>query len=133
LVLRVCGGKRAALQPCELLLQRLVLGAAPPDVEPVLVGVGSGRGPDHLEHPLGGVFVVTTRDGSVPLKVAGEGPRVLANVSEIYGLAAFGQKQQAVELLEEEGRWLVNSAQYGLAVVGQLPDQGQDRPGRLAI
>lgn len=59
--------------------------------------------------------------------------RVLAEVAEIHRLAALHEKEQAVELLEELRRWLVDRGKDGLSVVCELAKEEHDRPRRLRV
>ena len=99
---------------------------------PVLAFAVDALGND-LEHELGGVLVIATAPGAVPLKVVEQRTRVLADVAKVDRLAALGQEQQAVELLEEDGVGLVDGAQHGLAGVGELAEEDADGPGALRV
>ena len=59
--------------------------------------------------------------------------RVLAEVAKEDRRAALFEKQEAVELLEELGRRLVDRSEDGLAVVGELAEEEHDRPRRLRV
>lgn len=43
----------------------------------------------------------------------------MADVAEIDGFATFGQKEEAVEFLKQDGGGLMDRGQHGLAVVGE--------------
>jgi hypothetical protein len=59
--------------------------------------------------------------------------RVLTNVTKIYRLTAFGEEEKAVKFLKDDGAWLVDSAENGLAIVRQLSQEGTNCPRALRI
>lgn len=70
---------------------------------------------------------------AVLLEVVSERRGVCTDLAAVDSLATGGQEEQAVELLEQDGRRLMDGAQDGLATVSKLPHQGADRPSSLRV
>lgn len=87
------------------------------------------RGPNDLQHPFGRVLLLPAEHRTPLFKVCRHG----VHVAKVDGAAAAGEEQQAVELLEERGRGLVDGAEDGLAVVREAADEGGDGPGGLGV
>lgn len=69
-----------------------------PRLVPVVVLVAC-----NLEHVLGRVFIFRTSSSTIALEIIEQCARVLANVAEVDGLAAFAKEEQSVELLKKNG------------------------------
>lgn len=63
---------------------------------------------DDVEHVLGWVFLWVTLWCAVTLKVGKEGVCIVSEVAEVDCLTALGEEQEVVELLEEDGGWLMD-------------------------
>lgn len=97
-----------------------------PDVGPVvalLVGVARTDG---VEHVLGGVRVGRARGRAVAFEVVDQHAAAGPQLAKVYHAAAALEQQQHVEIVKEDGRWLVDGTQDGLAGVGQLAQQTHD-------
>lgn len=101
----------------ELGLDILVLGTFEPCFVPVHGALDTRSRADGVEHVLCRVLVLTTRPSTVPLEVADQCFRVLADFSKVDLFAAFGQQKKTVELREQLRRRLMDRAENGLAVV----------------
>ena len=110
------------------LLDLLGFFAALPSLKPVVVFLSG-----NLKHVLSWVLVVATFACAIAGEVLQEGFRVVSDVTKVDGLAALSQEEESVELLEQNGRRLVNSTQDGLSVVRKLAQESADCPGRLGI
>lgn len=91
-----------------------VLVAGAPGGVPVRLGVCTGRRANDAEHPLGRVLIAAAGRRAaaavvvvvvVADKVVDQGRRVGADVAKVDGAAAFGEEEEAVELLEEKTIW----------------------------
>jgi hypothetical protein len=58
---------------------------------------------------------------------------VFANVAVVNSLSSLSEEQKVVELLEQDGGWLMDSAKNSLSIVGKLAKKSTDRPGSLGI
>lgn len=71
--------------------------------------------------------------GPIPLKIIDQDPRISTDVTEIYGLSTFPEKQQTVKDLKKLPRRLVDRAQDGHALFCEAPKGGNNRPGTLRV
>ena len=70
---------------------------------------------------------------TVPLKVADEGARALANIAKVHRLPALAEEQQPVEHLEQLRGRLVDRAQDREALIGEVTQEGHDGPCALRV
>ena len=76
---------------------------------------------------------MTACPSSVAFEVADEGIRRTTNVTKIEGLASHSEEEQTIEFLEQDGGGLMDGAEDSLAIVGELPKKGADRPRGLTV
>lgn len=117
----------------QLLLHRRLLGRTVPHVSPVdrlLRFFGSRR---NAQDPIGRVLAARARPRSVLLEILDHGAAILSQRAEVDGLPGAFEQEQLIEHLKENGRGLVYGAHYRLPARCQLPEQGANRPRRLAV
>jgi hypothetical protein len=102
------------VQLINLLLHLLRIVAFLPDIEPLLILIVL-PGVDNLKHVFGGILLLAALASAVGLEVLEKRLGVLADFAEVDCLSAFGEEEQAVEFLEEDGAGLVDGAEDGLA------------------
>jgi hypothetical protein len=56
---------------------------------------------------------------------------VLADVAEVDGFASFGEEEESIEFLEEDGAGLMDCAENCLSGGGQFLEERDDGPGTL--
>lgn len=88
----------------------LVLLGRRPGVAPVLALVVWVARADHVEHPLGWVGVRGTLLAAVGLEVFDQCLAVLAQLACVNDPASGLEQDELVEVLEEDGGWLVDGA-----------------------
>jgi hypothetical protein len=120
------------MDPLHLGNNPLALLTALPHRVPVLAAVVGALGHD-LQHELGRVLLWAAVPRAVSLKVIEKRPGVLANITKVDRSPALGQKEQTVELLEEDGVGLMNSTEHSLTRIRQLAKEHADCPGALRI
>ena len=76
---------------------------------------------------------MATRLSSVAFEIAGDRLRRIADFPKIKSLASHCEEKHTIKFLEQNGRGLVDGAEDGLAVVGELSEKCTDGPGGLAI
>jgi hypothetical protein len=59
--------------------------------------------------------------------------RVLSDISEVDSLSTLLKKQETVELFEQDGGWLMDSAKNSLTVGSELSHETDNRPGGLRV
>lgn len=91
-----------------------------PDLGPINRVHRSWTGTDHLKHPLGRIFIGATGPRAVAFEILGQDVGVAANVTEVDSTPAPREEEQTVEFLEQDGRGLMDGAEDGLAVIGEL-------------
>lgn len=106
----------------DLLLDFFCAGAGVPDFVPGLAVVVFAR-VDDLEHVFRGVLVFATFAGAGVFEVLEQSLGVLADVAEVDGFASFGEEEESVEFLEEDGAGLMDCAENCLSGGGQLLEE----------
>jgi hypothetical protein len=83
---------------------------------------------DNFKHVLGGIFLISALAGTVVLIVVEQRARILANLTKVDCSTATGQEQQAIELLEQDSRRLMNGAKDGLTGISELSEERANCP-----
>ena len=104
-----------------------------PRLRPINLTMMSRCRPNLLQHPLCRINVWWTRYPRSLCKIPREGAGIGTDVTEEDGFAAGGEEKYAVEGLEEDGGRLMDSAENGLAVHGELSEEGADGPSGLGV
>lgn len=93
----------------------------------------SRRCTDLFQNPLGRIGFCGTANSGLALEVTSDGARAWPNVAKVDGLASGCEQKDSVKALEEDCGGLVDRAQNGLAIIGELAEEAADRPGGLAV
>lgn len=57
----------------------------------------------------------------------------MSNIPKVHRLATLLQQQQAIKLLEQLSRWLMDSAENSLSGISETAKERHDSPGRLGV
>lgn len=83
---------------------------------PIYRSLASGCSTDDLQHPFRWVLTLFVCVRSIPCKVVDEDMGLLADLTVIYCLPAFGEEQKSIELFEQDSGGLMNRTQDRLTV-----------------
>jgi len=87
----------------------------------------------NLQHIFCRVLLIITVPSAIGLEVVQHGARVLANVSEVDGLATLRKEEKTIECLKEDSARLVNGTENSLTIVGELAEECTNSPGGLRV
>lgn len=121
------------LESLELLSDFDALGTLFPCLMPVDIGGSSRSCSDCLKHPLGRVLTLGTFGSTGLFKVVDQDFGSFADLPEIDGSSTLGEEEQSVKLLKEHGRGLMDGAENGLSVFGELSEELQNVPRGLRV
>jgi bacterioferritin-associated ferredoxin len=85
------------------------------------------------EKILSRIFLFFTATRAVLLEIPQQCAGFLTDITEVGNFPTLREQKQAIEILEEDGRGLVDSAYEGHARVGELADEFDDVEGRLGV
>jgi hypothetical protein len=109
------------------------LGRGVPDSRPVDTSLRTRCSTNDFKHNFSRIFIATELSGAISLEVFRQNMGVFANVAVVNSLSSLSEEQKVVELLEQDGGWLMDSAKNSLSIVGKLAKKSTDRPGSLGI
>ena len=110
----VAAGDTFGLESFNIQLHLRELSRVCPNVLPVVrANTSTAAGTDSFKHELGGVGILGAL-GTISGQVVAKNLGVGSNVTKVDGFASGFQQQQAVEVLEQQGRRLMDGADDGL-------------------
>ena len=86
-----------------------------------------------LKHVLSRILILSARSCAVVGEVVQEGARVWSDVSEVNSLTTLAKEEKSVELLEQNGRGLMDGTENSLAVISQLAKECANSPRALRV
>src|SRR2546423_13177258 len=112
----------------KLSLDFLALLAVLPHLRPVAVGFAMRACTNDLEHVLCRIFLITAPACACAFEIVEQSPGIVSNITKVDRPATFGQKEQAIELLKQYCRRLVDCRKDSLPAVCELAQEGNDGP-----